>query len=468
MSAPDISAEVMKKFRSSGVEDHTTILLGAGASVTSGLPDWDTFSIRLLMKTAVLRDAKMAELLLARQDPLIVVEAAKVAAGQTWGQQLQRALYEGIGSLSSLSPSPLHLAVVGHFLENESSTSLVTLNFDNLLEIALKSETSQDAISVSSFTGGERGHQVHHLHGVITPDRVENVVLTLTDFTNLIENTDSWQVEYLKNAVTEGALIIAGTSYRDPDLRQWLHNALKVKPSGHSAFVLLAREAFGVSKGNFEHIQEALSSQWKAIGLEPILVHDHTDAAQIIRELTHIESADYQSPQERCRAIWNLHQENFDEKQSIYVGNLIQDSELLKECFQTRSIDLSLWISDGEEHLVRWASQDRTSHDQSTLRIVETGHDSAWIAGQALAADVFLFKDLEDNKMRRWNSVLAVPLTAEHPFLPPVTNAVLTVGLPEPVSSYEKLEIFWENAVASIADRWGRRIAEDVFGEVAE
>ncbi|WP_156060063.1 hypothetical protein [Corynebacterium efficiens] len=47
--------------------------------------------------------------------------------------------------------------------------------------------------------------------------------------------------------------------------------------------------------------------------------------------------------------------------------------------------------------------------------------------------------------------------------LPLVTNAVLTVGLPKPVSSYEKLGIFWEGAVADLAEAWGIRLAKGVF-----
>ncbi|WP_143758442.1 SIR2 family NAD-dependent protein deacylase [Corynebacterium efficiens] len=418
MSAPDITSAVMEKFQSSGAMKHSTILLGAGASVTSGLPDWDTFASRLLSTSKAVSDGDMVKMLLARQDPLIVVEAAKVAAGKSWDYQLQMALYQGLDSLDSLSPSPLHLAVVAHFLENEQSTSLVTLNFDNLLEIALEREAHEKATSVTRASADVSGNVVHHLHGVITPQDVDSVVLTLTDFANLIECTNSWQIDYLTAAVAKGALIIAGTSYRDPDLRQWLHRALREKPDHHSAFVLLAREAFGVSKSGFELIQDALSSQWKAIGLEPILLQDHADAAQIIRELVHVEEEYYHSPQNRCRAIWEVHERDFHERQREYVKNLSRDAQRLKTVFQTDKIDLSLWISDGEKHLIRWASQDRTYHDQSALRMVETGHDSEWIAGQALGVDALLFKNLEARGGRRWLSVLAVPLSVTHPFLP--------------------------------------------------
>jgi hypothetical protein len=39
----------------------------------------------------------------------------------------------------------------------------------------------------------EGNHTMHHLHGVITPQSAESVVLTLTDFTDLIADLQSWQ-----------------------------------------------------------------------------------------------------------------------------------------------------------------------------------------------------------------------------------------------------------------------------------
>ncbi|MCJ1673642.1 hypothetical protein MT355_10290 [Rathayibacter sp. VKM Ac-2929] len=41
MSAPDLNADVLAPFRDSSVDRHVTLLLGAGASTSSGLPGWD-------------------------------------------------------------------------------------------------------------------------------------------------------------------------------------------------------------------------------------------------------------------------------------------------------------------------------------------------------------------------------------------------------------------------------------------
>lgn len=207
MSAPDLSSSEMKQFAVSGAESHLTILLGAGASTTSGLPDWDTFATRLLLESGSVTDPAITKLLVERQDPLLVVEAARSAFGDRWNQQLRRALYDGV---SSLDPSPLHLAAVGHLLTGDGTdTSLVTLNFDTLLEIAVEAEVGEMPYASSDGMSPEGSYAVHHLHGVVTPSETRDVILTLTDFTSLVANNSSWQSGYFRSALDRGALIIA-------------------------------------------------------------------------------------------------------------------------------------------------------------------------------------------------------------------------------------------------------------------
>ncbi|MBX4378169.1 SIR2 family protein, partial [Mycobacterium tuberculosis] len=86
---------------------------------------------------------------------------------------------------------------------------------------------------------------------------------------------------YIASAVARGALLIAGTSYRDPDLRHWLHAALKDKPDDRAAIVMLAREGFALTKTQFKMAREVLANQWRAVGIEPVLLEDHADAAQL-------------------------------------------------------------------------------------------------------------------------------------------------------------------------------------------
>ncbi|MBW4818433.1 SIR2 family protein [Rhodococcus qingshengii] len=461
MSAPDLTRETMDQFRESGAEAHTTILLGAGASVTSGLPDWDTFATRLLTQSGSVSNTDLARLLVQRQDPLLVVEAARMAFGDRWAQKLRATLFEGV---ASIEPSPLHLAAVGHLLSGDrTDTSLVTLNFDTLLEQSITDETGIPALPAVDGSEADDGYTVHHLHGIITPKEAREVILTLTDFTDLIANGSSWQLEYLRAAVQRGALVIAGTSYRDPDVRQWLRTALQAG-STHAALVLLARQGFRLSKEEFSQVERAFSDQWRAIGIQPVLLQDHSDAAQIIRELRHVHSSSYLAPQERSRAVWDAHYRSFTHLQQEYVNVLSLNAEVMKDALDVEHLNLTLWLADGNGKLARWAAQDRIYRDFFALRTVETGHDSPWIAGQALGADTLLHQDLDERDTRRWRSVLALPVPVPHPHLPTLSTAVLTIGLPDPAIQYDSSRILWGEPLAEIADDWGTRLSDVAFG----
>lgn len=449
---------MMQSLLDSGAEEHTTIFFGAGASTTSGLPNWDELVTRLLVSSGSVPDNDAAALLLSRQDPLLVAESARSAYGGDWLRKLRAALYERVESTDF---SPLHRAAVAHALSGDGTdTSLVTLNFDDLLEQALAKETG---LTIRSRTGEKYDRSapwtVHHLHGLVSPASVKDVVLTLTEFLDLLGKEESWQLEFLKGALDKGALIIAGTSYRDPDVRQWLHSALKGAPKEHATIVLLAREGFDVSKADYAQLDVALADQWKAVGVRPMLLHDFSDAAQVIRELRYVNNKNYSAPQERARAIWQSHFDGFSTLQTKYVELLEADAAQMKDALDVESLNLSLWLADGEGRLVRWAAQDRSYKYPESLRTVETGYDSPWIAGKSLGSDALLIEDLPEGSTRRWRSVLALPIPVPHPDFPVITSAVLTIGLPDKAERYEASNLMWGAALETIGDAWGDRLA---------
>ena len=285
-------------------------------------------------------------------------------------------------------------------------------------------------------------------------------MLTLTDFLEVVGEERSWQREYLHNALGRGALIIAGTSYRDPDVRQWLHAAGKQAPEGHAALVLLARQGFSVTREQFKAMETALTQQWRGVGLRPVLLHDHSDAAQVIRELRFVNDEDYAAPQQRALQVWRFHQERFEDLQNTYVAILRADSERMRSALDVEDLNITLWIADGAGRLVRWAAEDRVHLNREGLRAVEVGHDSPWIAGQALGTDAVLIKDVEESGTRKWRSVLAGPVPVLHPDLPPMSSAVITIGLPDEATQYESSSMLWVDEFVGVIDDWSSRISE--------
>ncbi|WP_226802172.1 hypothetical protein [Corynebacterium casei] len=156
---------------------------------------------------------------------------------------------------------------------------------------------------------------------------------------------------------------------------------------------------------------------------------------------------------------------NFDQLQAQYVHELSKNAEMLKQIFNVEKLDLTIWLSNGDGGLVRWASQDRTYRTLDALRVVETGHDSPWIAGQALAKDDQVVRDLTQHPTRRWKSVVAFPLPVAHPQLPMVSSAVITVGLPIEQQGYEGDSEIWADVVGEIANEWAFRLYKSVYSD---
>lgn len=458
MAAPDITNEMMSLFADSGLNDHTTLLVGAGASASAGFPTWDELAARILMASKVVEDEELARLLTESQDPVIVVESARNGKlGDQWEKLLKRCLYTGI---QDEEPSALHVAVASHLVNTPESTTLLTLNFDTLLETAANQSENLVTTSQTDGTVSENRLDVHHLHGLITRHECKDVVLTFTDFISVMTKETPWQESAIASALERGALIVAGTSYRDPDIRQWLHLAIEAHQGNNKAIVLLTRESFNLTKHEFSAVEQALSNQWKAVGLTPLLLQDHADAAQIITDLAYVGQPDYLSPQDRARKMFSAHLTDFAERQSGYVDAMAEDFDVMQDALNVDSFNMTLWLADGQGHIIRWATQDKKFLDESALRKVPSGHDSSWVAGQALGLDDLVVADLDSYPTRRWQSVLAMPIALRYGQLPKMSAGVITFGLPKPKQEYLESMGFWAEPLTEIAEKWSTRISE--------
>jgi hypothetical protein len=295
------------------------------------------------------------------------------------------------------------------------------------------------------------------LHGILPADPGEparGIVLTLSDFTELGAQQHPWQVSALQDSLQKGPLVLAGTSYRDPDIRQWLHSTQK----DHEVVVLLARQGLKLDRETFKRVRPALEAQWKAIGVRPIAMHDHADAAQVLRELPHLNDPGYRSPRDRAQAVWKAQLASFDHTQHAHSEQLRADLTRLQVHLGPES-NLTLWLADGNGHLVRWSAPDRVYVDPDRLRLADVGHDSPWVAGQCLGRDDNLAENLEGPRgaTQRWRSVVAAPVVVEVAGGPWFSSGVLTSASPDSLDEHDQEQ--WQETLTELADEWGSRLA---------
>jgi hypothetical protein len=463
VSAAELDLVTLQRLAPITDAGQVSVLLGAGASAAAGLPDWDSLAIQLLRLSGTIDDEETARAFIARQDPALAAEAARVAS-RDWLDLVRRALYPE--ALGEPEPAVLHLAIAALAAQRPvGEVGLFTLNFDLLLERAL-----EDALEEVGYPAeihprdteegrAPRGsYEVHHLHGYLgrSPEEEGLIVLTLSDFTTLSAQPRPWQVAALQEALTHGPLLLAGTSYRDPDVRQWLHD-LGLRSRRHQGFVLLAREGLGLNRQQFERVQDALVAQWAAIGVKAVLVHDHSDAAQAIREMTELSKPGYRAPQLRAASLWELHEQDFQSLQVGHSDQLGADLDLLRPQLGDDA-NMTLWLADGRGQLVRWASHDRLYRSPEQLRRVAAGHDSPWIAGQCLGRADVLARNLPGEPgTRRWRSVVAAPIVAALPDGPPMPTAVLSSAAPDALEDRD-LDA-WDDTLRGLSEAWSDRLS---------
>ncbi len=458
MSAAELNSQTIDELRPLAV-DRISVLLGAGASAAAGLPGWDRLAERLLTESNVVSDSDEAKAFLARQDAMLAAEAAKASASD-WPSVLRKALY---GGDEEPEPAVLHLAAAALAASSDAGmVQLHTLNFDPLLGTALRraldevGSVAQVHQRAESAQGRAGRYVVNHLHGILPADPGEparGIVLTLSDFTELGARPRPWQVSALQDSLQKGPLVLAGTSYRDPDIRQWLHDTER----DHEVVVLLARQGLGLDRETFDRVRPALEAQWKAIDVRPIAMHDHADAAQALRELPQLNDAGYRSPRDRAQTVWTAQLATFDDVQRQHSEQLRTDLDRLRVHLGPES-NLTLWLADGGGHLVRWAAPDRIYVDPDRLRFADVEHDSPWVAGRCLGRDDLLAVNLEGPRgvTQRWRSVVAAPVGVEVAGGPGFSSGVLTSASPDSLDEHDLEQ--WQETLIELAIEWGLRL----------
>lgn len=465
MSAPDIDQELLDKFSPLVGDAHLTIVLGAGASAPSGLPDWNQFSRRVAVLSGLVKTKSAADILLRNQDPSIVLEAARTQSASNWNDHLSEALYSTIGEHPS--PSPLHLATAEHYLAAPSTTTLSTLNFDTLLESALANKTFPSI--AMSIDGNEHPKipTVHHLHGAVSPNLAVNPVVGFQDYADLVADNEAWQQKFLSEALARGPLLLAGTTYRDPDIRHWLHLIVQHEKPIHSALVTIVREGLGLNRREFDSVRDALSLEWEAIGLTALQMHDFTDIALVIRELQFLGDVGYRSPKDRALQVWTTHNRNLAKLQPRFSQVLANNTATVSAAIGAQAHQGTLWLADGHGMLARWASEGTHYQAEKYFKYVPTGHDSPWIAGESIGSEEVKLRDVKRKLKAQptWKSVLAIPIFAGDGRTPDFATAVLTFGISEPAERLLQRQNFWAILTEKLSTSWGKRISDIAFSQ---
>jgi hypothetical protein len=467
MGVDSFSAQAVCALKRLAREEHFSVVLGAGASVAAGLPDWSRL-IKMLLAERAHGNERVAESLVRSQGFLLAAEAAfdLGAPAAERKRRIAAALFGGAGR-KDFEPTEVHVALTELArARGVGAIQLLTTNYDDLLERAFYLSSlpcfSRYESRVRSVPGA---FSVHHLHGFLSRNRkgrsyVESgeIVLSQSDYDRIYQPQNDWPGEVLAESAARGPLLFIGTSLTDPNLVRYLG---RIKDRNlPRAVQVIPRQGMGVSTDLFPLFGERLTAQWAKLNVEVVLVEDFSDVTTFVRELVRCGKPAYRTPAQRLRRIWSRANRDFHSTQVRLCRKLERQFRHDLQSILGDEATLSLWLADGKGSLVQFAANDRIHRSPKVLRRLPYRFDAGWAVTEAVSFGNFVLREIKqvpgasENEVpdQRWKTVTALPLRMREDEAAPLIAGALTSATVRPRRALDADG--WLEAMSRLAAKW--------------
>lgn len=426
--------------------EKVTVVLGAGASVEAGLPDWNglvtqalsTASQHLFADDAISAGEWRDAVLRTETLPGALSVASSVLQ-DAYDALLPDWIYGPDRLTCSKVPGPILRAVAELAYVYGTSLRIATTNYDLLIEKALVEDDRITLAPYAQYGYSQKrpdGLSVCHLHGYVSEDGKEDPAHPLSTDAHYHESSrpSSWQTAYFDEALSDSTCLFLGTSLLDQDVRGFL--ARSDKRNGPRPAVIFVREdSLKISDSARRKFEDRLRDRWVSQGVDAFFLDYFGDVSIFLRELAFARAqpgGDRQTPYvslfERSaqwieafdREVLGL--DKVDDGFLRLQGSLSRDlRKVLKQCeddiaqrYANFSLDaraLSVWIctSDGKR-MRRAVMSDRFQVDPSTMDNFpfHGGHQPPALL--ARRANRRHEKAYDPGSKTRWHYAVAVPL----------------------------------------------------------
>lgn len=278
------------------------LILGAGVSIDAGLPNWNDLLKSLLENLSYKKRGTM----LSKEHALCIEEhcfrssivmARYIIDGllDCKPEERNRKIVELLFNIlwqkyDSKLPKPLLDAIVTVIARwRQSIESIITYNYDDLLEQELNKQ------GVNYFSAGEYSHgnlgsiPIYHVHGIVPQNLnggnsvVPIAVLCEDEYHELYKQAYHWSNVEQLHALMRCTCIFIGCSMGDPNLRRMLDMA-NSKEQRHFVFLNRKEFSFCSEHGNEENlqIQEKVMNN---MGLNVIWFENFQELPRLIRDV---------------------------------------------------------------------------------------------------------------------------------------------------------------------------------------
>lgn len=248
-------------------KDKLSIFLGAGVSVSCGLPDWVSLLDRLKMAINnygidVNEDADVADI-------------ARKTFGDEFNLVVANCLYESGLEISESMLSIAHSRV----------KSIVCFNFDDILEEQFQSEGIRHSVVLNGekFNLNNEHTTIFHPHGYLgrfdsgQELQANDIVLSKSDYDNLYQNhyclTNLIQLSMLMTKT----VMFVGMSMTDPNTIRLLKEARKIG---------VWNWHYALMKKINETDLKMETKRLRSLGVDPVWYENHSDIPQIMKEIS--------------------------------------------------------------------------------------------------------------------------------------------------------------------------------------
>lgn len=248
-------------------KDKLSIFLGAGISVSCGLPDWS--SLLDTLKSLIVSNGEHLD----QHDD--IANIARKLFGDRFNTVIADCLY---GHGLQVSESALAVAHSG-------VKSIVCFNFDDILEEIFKAECIEHSIVLNGekFNLNNDHTTIFHPHGYLgrfdskTEQKLSEIILSESDYKSLYHDhyclTNLIQLSMLMTKT----VIFVGMSMTDPNTIRLLKEARKIGVwNWHYALIKEVNHEDLISE----------TQRLRSIGVDPVWYKEHSDIPKILKQIS--------------------------------------------------------------------------------------------------------------------------------------------------------------------------------------
>ena len=265
----DILARAKERIKNSTV----TIFLGAGVSASAGVVTWESLLEQLCVKKHLSKiDSDIDSTIKGR----FIVDKYKQNGEITpdFYEDMKKILYR-----KGIEPSELIISIA-NIANKENIESVVTYNYDDLLEECMKSFKLRNSMSVYEYSRLEKKRDlpVYHVHGLIPKNGTcSSIVLGEREYHKIYQEAYNWgNVEQL-HALTRNTCFFIGLSMKDPNLRRLLDISVQQGSERERVhFAFLRRIEYDV---------DFTEANMREFGVNCIWYDNHADLPKLLDDL---------------------------------------------------------------------------------------------------------------------------------------------------------------------------------------